>query len=66
VRLLGISKRADPYLRTLLIHGARAVMTHSKAPSEGQRTWRSWRLRTRWHARSGRCRLTSASTNPGT
>jgi len=34
VRLLGISKRADPYLRTLLIHGARAVMTHSKAPPE--------------------------------
>ena len=25
VRLLGISKRGDPYLRTLLIHGARAV-----------------------------------------
>jgi transposase len=24
-RLLGISKRADPYLRTLLIHGARFV-----------------------------------------
>src|SRR5687768_3846280 len=26
VKLLGISKRGDPYLRTLLIHGARAVM----------------------------------------
>ncbi len=34
VRLLGISKRGDTYLRTLLIHGARAVLTHSKAPSE--------------------------------
>lgn len=34
VRLLGISKRGDKYLRTLLIHGARAVLTHSKAPSE--------------------------------
>jgi transposase len=34
VRLLGISKRGDPYLRTVLIHGARAVMTHSKAPPE--------------------------------
>jgi transposase len=32
VRLLGISKRGDRYLRTLLIHGARAVLTHSKAP----------------------------------
>jgi transposase len=34
VRLLGISKRGDTYLRTLLIHGARAVLTHSKSPSE--------------------------------
>lgn len=32
VRLLGISKRGDTYLRTLLIHGARAVLTHSKQP----------------------------------
>ena len=34
VRLLGISKRGDIYLRTLLIHGARSVLTHSKAPPE--------------------------------
>jgi transposase len=34
VRLLGISKRGDKYLRTLLIHGARSVLTHSKAPPE--------------------------------
>jgi len=26
--LLGISKRGDRYLRTLLIHGARAVLSH--------------------------------------
>ena len=26
VKMLGISKRGDPYLRTLLIHGARSVM----------------------------------------
>jgi transposase len=32
VRLLGISKRGDKYLRTLLIHGARAVLMHSKSP----------------------------------
>jgi len=32
VKLLGISKRGDSYLRTLLIHGARAVLTHSKNP----------------------------------
>ena len=30
VKLLGISKRGDVYLRTLLIHGARAVITHAK------------------------------------
>jgi transposase len=34
VRLLGISKRGDTYLRTLLIHGARAVLTRSKEPPE--------------------------------
>ena len=32
VNLLGISKRGDSYLRTLLIHGARSVLTHAKAP----------------------------------
>ena len=35
VKLLGISKRGDPYLRTLLIHGARTVlMTQSRADRE--------------------------------
>ena len=34
VRMLGISKRGDTYLRTLLIHGARAVFNNSKAPPE--------------------------------
>lgn len=32
VKLLGISKRGDTYLRTLLIHGARSVLSHSKEP----------------------------------
>src|SRR5471030_1643905 len=32
VRLHGISKRGDTYLRTLLIHGARSVVTHAKTP----------------------------------
>ncbi|WP_211454898.1 IS110 family transposase [Collimonas antrihumi] len=35
VKLLGISKRGDTYLRTLLIHGARAVLMHTKEPG----TW---------------------------
>ena len=30
MKLLGISKRGDVYLRTLLIHGARSVITHAK------------------------------------
>lgn len=32
IRLLGISKRGDTYLPTLLIHGARSVLTHAKEP----------------------------------
>ncbi|MDE2290109.1 MAG: IS110 family transposase [Burkholderiales bacterium] len=32
VNLHGISKRGDTYLRTLLIHGARSVLTHAKDP----------------------------------
>lgn len=32
VKLLEISKRGDTYLRTLLIHGARSVLTHTKEP----------------------------------
>jgi transposase len=35
VKLLGISKRGDTYLRTLLIHGARSVLAHAKEPG----TW---------------------------
>lgn len=34
VRLLGISKPGDVYLRTLLIHGARAVLSHCKSRDE--------------------------------
>ena len=34
VRMLGISKRGDTYLHTLLIHGTRSVITNSKAPPD--------------------------------
>ena len=34
MRTLGISKRGDRYLRTLLIHGARTALGNSKAPPE--------------------------------
>jgi transposase len=33
--LLGISKRGDCYLRTLLIHGARAVLWHAERKPDG-------------------------------
>lgn len=35
--LLDISKRGDTYLRTLLIHGARAVIWHAERKPETQR-----------------------------
>ncbi len=35
-RLGSISKRGDPYLRTLLIHGARSVLTHAKIQTPWQ------------------------------
>jgi transposase len=37
IRLGSTSKRGDPYLRTLLIHGARSVMYHTKEPTRWQR-----------------------------
>jgi len=37
VQLGSISKRGDPYLRTLLIHGARAVLFHAKVPTAWQK-----------------------------
>jgi transposase len=38
-RLLGISKRGDPYLRTLLIHGARSVVYRAKAKTDKRSLW---------------------------
>jgi len=37
IRLGSISKRGDPYLRTLLIHGARSVLYHTKEPTAWQK-----------------------------
>jgi transposase len=39
MRLLGISKRGDPYLRTLLIHGARSVITQGSRPGRTLEPW---------------------------
>lgn len=51
-RLGRISKRGDPYLRMLLIHGARAVLCHAKRTTreqDGLRTWALGRERSRGH-----------------
>ncbi len=37
--LLGISKRGDRYLRTLLIHGARAALSHYKNTNNKYGEW---------------------------
>jgi len=38
-RLLGISKRGDAYLRALLVHGARSVVTHAKHKDDRLSRW---------------------------
>lgn len=47
IRLLGISKRGDTYLRTLLMHGARSVLLWAKEPGtwiEKLRQRRPWNV----------------------
>jgi transposase len=39
IRLLGISKRGDRYLRTLLVHGARAVVALCEKKTDGRSVW---------------------------
>lgn len=48
VQLLGISKRGDTYLRTLLIHGARSALWHLKSQGTPTQRWLE-RLLTRRH-----------------
>lgn len=38
-KLLGISKRGDTYLRSLLIHGARAVLNYADKKADGRSRW---------------------------
>lgn len=38
-KLLGISKQGDPYLRTLLIHGARSVVYRAKNKTDKRSLW---------------------------
>lgn len=48
-RLLGISKRGDRYLRTLMIHGARAVLRKTGGKTDAKSLWIE-RMRDRRHA----------------
>lgn len=50
--LLGISKRGNSYLRTLLIHGARAVLRHSKGKTDRFSLWAQSLLERRGHNRA--------------
>jgi len=43
-RLGAISKRGDPYLRMLLIHGARSVLLHAKKATGERDRLRAWAL----------------------
>jgi len=43
-RLGAISKRGDPYLRMLLIHGARAVLCHAKKATSERDRLREWAI----------------------
>ena len=47
-RLFGISKRGDRYLRTMLIHGARAVLSRSSGKTDARSQWIN-RMRERRH-----------------
>jgi transposase len=38
-RLLGISKRGDPYLRSILIHGARSAVAKAKHKDDRLSRW---------------------------
>jgi transposase len=38
-KLLGIGKRGDGYLRALLVHGARAVVSSPRRPMQGTSRW---------------------------
>ena len=61
IKLLGISKRGDSYTRTLLIHGARAVLYSlitGRTPQERQNAWLSELV-----ARRGKNRASVALAN---
>ncbi|HZR03377.1 MAG TPA: IS110 family transposase [Burkholderiales bacterium] len=60
-RLLGISKRGDAYLRTLLIHGARAVIRTAPAKDDRLSKWVT-RLAARSHINVAAAALANKTT----
>jgi len=60
-RLLGISKRGDAYLRTLLIHGARSVIRTSKGKDDRLSQWVT-RLAQRRHPNIAAAALANKTT----
>ena len=48
-RLQGISRRGDTYLRTLLIHGARAVLRYAATKADSQSIWLQQLIARRGH-----------------
>lgn len=52
-KLLGISKRGDPYLRQIIIHGARTVVYHSGKKSDKLNTWIQAKEKTRGRNKTG-------------
>jgi len=74
-RLLGISKRGDAYLRSLLVHGARAMLRTARGKDDrlgrwvcrlaerAHPTWPAWPWPTRPHAWPGPCCATAPTTN---
>jgi transposase len=50
--LLGISKRGDPYLRKILVHGARTVVYHAEGKTDRLNKWILEKERTRGRNRT--------------
>lgn len=52
VQLLSITKKGDPYTRTLLVHGARAFIRVAKNKPDRTSLWVTEKVRTRGHNRA--------------
>lgn len=60
-KLLGISKRGDKYIRTMLVHGARVVVSHNEKMNRTQHNRREWIAKLK--ERRGFCKTTVALAN---